>query len=88
MIDNLFGVSPFSRDISNDPTLREIACLSICYGQTIVWGNRNSISVNGCATPEEAKQKAIEIAKRLGWTNPKWWQFWRAGDTWFADVNS
>lgn len=87
MIDNLFGVSPFSRDIANDPVLAKIASMPILYGQTIVWG-KASVSVNGCLTPEEAKRKAHEMAKASGWTNPKWWQFWRAGDTWFADVNS
>lgn len=70
-----------------DPVLVEIASMRILYGQTIVWG-KASFSVNGCLTPEEARQKAIEMAKQAGWTNPRWWQFWRAGDTWFADINS
>ena len=55
------------------------------YGFTIKWttviGDRITFGVNGCKTCDEAKQQALEIAKDLGWTRPKWWQWWRRNDT-------
>lgn len=57
----------------------------VTYGQSIVWtsfgGDRSCINVDGCLTPEEARRDAINSAKRLGWTPPRWWQWWRWDDT-------
>ena len=50
------------------------------FGYEIKWGG-NSCSVSGCSSQEEAKEKCVKFAKDLGWTPPKWWQFWRWGDT-------
>lgn len=55
------------------------------HGQTIAWTGgggldgaiTQSVSVEGCATREEAFSKAIQFAKDAGWTPPKWWQWWR-----------
>jgi hypothetical protein len=43
-------------------------------------GGFDSIGVSGCESTEEACLKAEEMAWRSGWTNPKWWQYWRWGD--------
>ena len=54
------------------------------YGFNITWRQKNgetSVTVRGRDTLEEAKQDCIESAKHFGWTNPKWWQWWRWGDT-------
>lgn len=52
----------------------------IGYGYRIKWGD-NSFAVQGQPSPEEAKAMCIEWATKHGWTPPKWWQFWRWGDT-------
>lgn len=36
--------------------------------------------VSGCETFEDARLKAEEMAWHSGWTNPRWWQWWRWGD--------
>ena len=54
--------------------------MTIQYGQTIEWSHRGSklsVTVNGCATPQEALGAAIRNAKLFGWTPPRWWQWWR-----------
>ena len=55
------------------------------YGFTIKWtdtkGNETTVGINGCKTCEEAKQQIIAVAKEMGWLQPKWWQWWRRGDT-------
>jgi hypothetical protein len=55
------------------------------YGQYITYtdimGNKTTCGVSGCETPEQAKAEAVELAKMDGWTNSKWWQWWRTGDT-------
>jgi hypothetical protein len=62
------------------------------YGQTITWheasGNRSSFTVEGCATPQEALSEAIRCAKSMGWTPPKWWQWWRWSEHIRADFQS
>lgn len=50
------------------------------YGQIIEW-NGGYVAVWGCDTQEEATWKCVDSARLSGWTNPKWWQFWRWGDT-------
>ncbi len=37
-----------------------------------------TVTVRGYDTVEEAKNKAIELMG--GYTNPKWWEFWRYRD--------
>ena len=57
------------------------------YGQSIKWTNRKDGSItivetSGHSTPEKAKAQAIDDAIFFGWPgNPKWWQYWRRGDT-------
>lgn len=55
------------------------------YGQTIVWshwdGTQTRISVDDCATPEFAIERAMFAARIHGWTPPRWWQWWRWNDT-------
>jgi hypothetical protein len=59
--------------------------MTIKYGQEITWtsitGDKARVSVDGGDLPEEAVAEAIKLAKRYGWTPPKWWQFWRWSDT-------
>jgi len=53
------------------------------YGHTIVWRHwrgSTSVTVDGCATPEQARDEAIRFAIQSGWTRPRWWQWWRWGD--------
>lgn len=49
------------------------------YGFEIRWG-RKTYSVSWCATREEAVTECVRWARSEGWTRPRWWQFWRAGD--------
>jgi hypothetical protein len=57
----------------------------ISYGQTIRWtdfdGTISRITNSGYDSADEARHEAIERARELGWTPPKWWQFWRWDDT-------
>jgi hypothetical protein len=57
----------------------------VTYGYEIVWrnlrGDRQSCEVSGCRSVAAAKLKAVRLALRLGWTPPRWWQFWRWHDT-------
>lgn len=55
------------------------------YGQTIKMGD-SSWGVHNCDTPEKATNSCIRYATKDGWTNPKWWQFWRWGDTRFTQA--
>lgn len=53
------------------------------YGYHIWWtgrGESNSVTGEGFATPEEAKKRGEEVATKMGWTRPRWWQWWRRGD--------
>lgn len=36
-----------------------------------------AVEVNGYSSPREALLAAVTDAKELGWTPPKWWQWWR-----------
>ena len=55
------------------------------YSQTVRWTTiregEQSISVGNYSTSEEAQLIAFRWAIHLGWTPPKWWQFWRWDDT-------
>jgi len=54
------------------------------YGQKIIWHdfwrNWQVVHVSG-TNPEHVRKLAIDSAKEMGWTPPKWWQFWRWDDT-------
>jgi hypothetical protein len=55
----------------------------VTHGQEIIWshfGSRESVTVGGCDTREEAMREALKLAKESGWTPPRWWQWWRWGD--------
>jgi hypothetical protein len=58
--------------------------MTITHGQEIRWTARDGtitvIGDQGCATVEDAQRGALERAKSLGWTPPKWWQWWRWDD--------
>jgi len=60
------------------------ATMGVQYGQVIRWtnkdGNQQELEVWG-KTREEANRKAREHALAFGYTQPKWWQWWRKGDT-------
>jgi len=55
------------------------------FSQTINWtgffGSKTSVTVENCRSFDEASSKALEIAKKMGWTPPRKWQFWRRRDT-------
>lgn len=44
-------------------------------------GGSTTCGVDGCETQEQAWYEALELAYMDGWTQPKWWQWWRWGDT-------
>jgi hypothetical protein len=52
----------------------------ITYGQGIRWGD-TYYAVEGYETHEEAVKAVLQIVEPKGWTNPKWYQFWRWNDT-------
>ena len=58
----------------------------VIYSKTVKWtdnwGCRHT-TVTGIKSPfeQEALDDAWEKAKALGWTPPRWWQWWRWGDT-------
>jgi hypothetical protein len=64
----------------------------IKYGQSITYtradGSIETITADDCDSPDEAKDAAIQFAATQGWTNPRWWQFWRWGDTQFSEEDA
>ena len=50
------------------------------YGYTIKWGD-GSVTTEGHSTFERAVFVAVDIALMSGWTPPRWWEFWRRGET-------
>jgi len=54
------------------------------HGYTIKAGD-TTYSVSGCPNGTWAFLKCIRFAKMGGWTNPKWYEFWRHGDTRFSE---
>lgn len=56
----------------------------VTYGYCVAWTSRDggteSVSVEGCTTPEDARRQAMEAAIGLGWTAPRFWQWWRWND--------
>jgi len=57
----------------------------ITYGQRIDWTNRDGstegVEVTGCKTVLDARCQAVALARKRGWTHPRWWQIRRWGDT-------
>lgn len=57
----------------------------IAYGYRIDWtdsdGTRSYASTNGHRSPAAARDAALRMAKAMGWTPPRWWQWWRWDDT-------
>ena len=53
------------------------------YGYTIKAGH-STYSVSGCQNETWALIKCVGFAQKAGWTNPKWWQYWRWFDTRFS----
>lgn len=53
----------------------------ISITQTSLDGTVQTWSVDGQPTREEAQRICIEAAIEGGWTPPRWWQWWRWGDT-------
>jgi hypothetical protein len=55
------------------------------YGQEIRWTRRDggvaSVRSVGHPTAGEAQWAAVKLALNAGWTNPKWWEWWRRKDT-------
>lgn len=51
------------------------------YGQAITW-DENYVLADGFPTLRAARIRAIQLAKRDGYTIPRWWQFW-----WWSDTN-
>ena len=52
---------------------------SITY--TELFRGKTSCGCMGESSQEEAIKETVELAKLDGWTQPKWWQFWRWRDT-------
>ena len=55
------------------------------YGYRVIWTHRKegrfSYSITNCDSREDARHEALVRMEELGWTPPKWWQWWRWGDT-------
>ena len=54
------------------------------YGYKIVWHTRDTtslVTVEGHKSERAARLACLRAARRFGWTKPKWWQWWRRGDT-------
>jgi hypothetical protein len=70
-------------------SIRESQYLSIppypLYGQKVIetdfGGDKRIWESHGHTNAFEARKFAFDMAKKDGWKEPKWWQFWRWGDT-------
>jgi len=55
------------------------------YGAKIVWHERRGttcgVFVEGHNSERSARLECLRAARQFGWTKPKWWQWWRRGDT-------
>ena len=54
------------------------------FTATIVWndrGGRNELSVTSNHSYDAALEGVWRIARGMGWTPPKWWQWWRWRDS-------
>jgi hypothetical protein len=70
--------SPIHSRLDQSPT-------GMLCAQSIKWtefgGNRNEVMTDYHFTPREARKSALRSAIKSGWTPPRWWQWWRWGDT-------
>lgn len=59
--------------------------MDIGWDYSVRWrtlsGEKRVVYVSGRATRMQAKAEAINLARSLGWTPRRWWQFWRWGDS-------
>lgn len=52
------------------------------FSASIVWdGGAKGVHARWFPTLRQARLQAIKMAKRDGYTIPRWWQFWRREDT-------
>ena len=59
-------------------------CLQYSYELhwTPTWGGgTTTYGVTCCRSQEDAWAIVVAMAERDGWTPPRWWQWWRRGDT-------
>jgi len=50
------------------------------YGYVMTFsraGHEFTVEVEGLNTPQQALRELIRCARALGWSPPKWWQWWR-----------
>lgn len=45
----------------------------VLYGQSMTLDN-GEISVDGCVTVQEARQKCMDLAVQSGWKEPSWFE--------------
>ena len=55
------------------------------YGAFITWTvfgeGKKHVGVENCQTMEMACERAKDAAINMGWTYPRWWEFWRWNDS-------
>lgn len=53
----------------------------ISYGFWIWWkpvpDQTSEVRVSNCSTLAEARELAMQSATRMGYSTPRWWQYWR-----------
>ncbi len=52
----------------------------VTYGYSVryrAFGGTMTVSAEGCESRRQARYQAWQFAKQMGYTVPKWWQFWR-----------
>lgn len=52
------------------------------HGYTVVYDGGNArVHACGFDTREEMERERADCLKQVGWTPPRWWQWWRWNDT-------
>lgn len=55
------------------------------FGHSVTWHDRDGcitqVFVAGLSSPELALLEAVKSALQAGWTEPKWYQWWRWQET-------
>lgn len=55
------------------------------FGYQVVWnrnpGERAVYEESGFETRDEMYAARDELLREIGWTPPRWWQYWRWDDT-------